>query len=211
MEKALILEPNTTYYAVLLDDAGLAYRVDGTAFEGLDTGPRINYAASIGLSNAWGRYDFIMPANMPVRIGVYDALIFQRLLALPDPGDPAVAQREVEWDGLNDLEVTLTRTVSQNAGTGDIPVNHDTGGPDNLRYLVDGIGQDGADVRAYLKADYDLGRAESDFIQGQTQTTTVDGITGRIRDPMFLLAGNTYTITFNMPGVSETDTAEITI
>lgn len=78
------------------------------------------------------------------------------------------------------------------SGNGDIEVNHDTGGTDNLRYVYNGSGLDDATVRAYLASEYSAGIFT---VRGQSIT----GSDGRWTAPMMLDA-NTYTFTFAKDG-----------
>jgi hypothetical protein len=100
-------------------------------------------------------------------------------------------------------------------GTGDVPVNHHTGGLDNLQYLVGGVPVDGGDVRAYLLADYNANNLSSAYIKGQTKTGVVfDGTntkSGRWVQPMLLTSGITYIILFSKPGNAQVITAQITL
>jgi hypothetical protein len=100
-------------------------------------------------------------------------------------------------------------------GTGDVPVNHHTGGLDNLQYLISGVAVDGGDVRAYLLADYNANNLSSAYIKGQTKTGVVfDGTntkSGRWVQPMLLTSGITYIILFSKPGNAQVITAQITI
>jgi hypothetical protein len=77
-----------------------------------------------------------------------------------------------------------------------VPVDHDTGGTDNLRYVVPGGGSgvDGGAVRAYLKSDYDAGT----YAERGRSTTGADG---RWLTPMYLSTGLIFTFTFSKPGV----------
>jgi hypothetical protein len=85
---------------------------------------------------------------------------------------------------------------------GDTPVNHDTGGVDNLAYKTGaGVGISGAIVRAYLKTDYDAGV----FAQ-RDQAVTND--LGRWAAPMFLNSGNTYVFIYQSTGLFGPDKKE---
>jgi hypothetical protein len=92
---------------------------------------------------------------------------------------------------------TLDVSGGGGLGTGEIAVDHDTGGTDNLR-LVDpnGTGIGGAEIRAYLKADYDAGTLD---LKDEAVTLT----SGRWSTPMYLDAG-TYTFVFAKPGIIRT-------
>lgn len=88
------------------------------------------------------------------------------------------------------------------AGAGVVPVDHNTGGTDNLRYVVPGgaSGVDGGTVRAYLTADYAAGAYAE---RGRSHT----GPGGRWLTPMYL-AGGSYTFAFSKPGTYATGTKE---
>ncbi len=89
-------------------------------------------------------------------------------------------------------------------GQGDISVDHDTGGTDNLAYkTAAGAGIDNAIVRAYLTTDYDAGSRTEAFVKGTTTTTT----TGRWSNTMRLDAGD-YTFEFSKQGAYGPDTTE---
>ena len=108
-------------------------------------------------------------------------------------------------DGTNILaEITakLDALAVLGAGDGDTIVNHDTGGVDNLRAEVAGVGVDGLSIRAYLKLLYDLGV----FVVCGNSTTGSDG---RWVRPMMLDA-DTYTIVFSGPGY-KTSTKEVDV
>lgn len=84
---------------------------------------------------------------------------------------------------------------SEFVGTGDIPVDHNTGGADNLRATTSGgIGIDGADVYAYLAVDWAANPATA-AVQGHTRS----GSDGRWATPMMLDSG-TYTFVFSVTG-----------
>jgi hypothetical protein len=81
------------------------------------------------------------------------------------------------------------------SGSGDIPVDQDTGGTGNLRAEVLGSGIGGVTVRAYLQSDWDATpRAYSQ--QGEAITNS----DGRWAAPMYLAAG-TYTFAFDGGGI----------
>ena len=87
------------------------------------------------------------------------------------------------------------------------PVNHNTGGADNLAYkTAGGSGIEGADVIAYITKDYDEGRTGPRYMRGWTTTDS----NGRWDEPMFLDAGD-YTFLFNKPGSYGPDTDEETV
>lgn len=89
------------------------------------------------------------------------------------------------------------------AGTGDIAVDHNTGGADELRCTVGGVGVDGVRIVAYLAADYDANHMTP---RGEAIT----GSDGRWIAPMYLDADD-YVLTFAHPGVYVTTTQRITV
>ena len=98
---------------------------------------------------------------------------------------------------------TLSASAGSDGGDGDTPVDHNAGGPDNLRYVSGGAGIDDATVRAYLKAEFDAGVYAE---RGRTHTRS----DGRWARPMYLNAGLIYTITFAKPGIFQVSTKEVT-
>jgi hypothetical protein len=89
-------------------------------------------------------------------------------------------------------------------GAGNTPVNHDTGGADNLKYVTGaGAGIQGASVRAYVKSEYDAGVFT---VRGET-VTKADGTWA---SNMMLNSGVTYTIVFFKAGAYGPDLATVT-
>jgi hypothetical protein len=80
-------------------------------------------------------------------------------------------------------------------GDGDIPVDHNTGGTDALRYTLSGDPADDVTIKAYLKSEYDAGTRT---VRGTAHT----GVDGRWINPLMLDAG-TYTLVAWIPGVSD--------
>lgn len=92
-------------------------------------------------------------------------------------------------------------------GSGSVSVNHNYGGADVLTYKTSGgIGIDNAEVRAYLKTDYDAGNNSSSYLKGITTTD----VNGQWENTMRLDPG-TYTIEFVKQGYYGPDTQEITV
>lgn len=80
------------------------------------------------------------------------------------------------------LDVTPV-LVSDLAGAGSIPVDHDYGGPDALRVVdPDGAGVQDAAITAYLAADYNAGNRTVNYVRGRTTTS----VSGRWRSPLSL-------------------------
>lgn len=85
--------------------------------------------------------------------------------------------------------------VPDPAGGGDIPVDHNTGGADNLRAMYAGEPLDNATIRAYVKADYEAGARPS------RPPTTYTRPDGRWIRPLMLNAGE-WILIFSKPGVT---------
>lgn len=91
------------------------------------------------------------------------------------------------------------------AGTGDTPVNHNTGGTDNLRFTTaGGAGIDGAEVIAYTTEEWD-----ADPKTAEPRGRAFTGSDGRWANVMMLDAGE-YTFVFNKSGY-DTVTVEATV
>lgn len=94
------------------------------------------------------------------------------------------------------------------SGSGDTSVDHDTGGADNLTYLTaGGLGVEGAEIKAYLKTDYDSGNKSSKYVKGESITDA----SGQWSTAMSLNTGYTYTIQFYKAGGYGPNTKEISI
>jgi len=97
--------------------------------------------------------------------------------------------------------------ASASGGSGNTAIDHNTGGVDNLQALYGGVGVDNADIKIYLKADWDLGNQDDSYVKG-VSVTSVDG---RWAYPVYLDSGFTYTVVFYKQGLFQATTAEVTI
>lgn len=89
-------------------------------------------------------------------------------------------------------------------GSGSVPVNHNTGGTDALRFVDgSGAGIEGASVVAYVKEDYDDGIFT---MRGQVAT----GADGRWTSNLMLDEDVPYTLVFYKPGAFGPTTANVT-
>lgn len=89
-------------------------------------------------------------------------------------------------------------------GSGNTPVNHDTGGSDVLAYKTDGgAGIEAATVQAYVKSEYDAGVFT---LRGITTTNAL----GEWNTNLMLNSGVEYTIVFYKPGAYGPDTKDVT-
>ena len=133
-------------------------------------------------------------------------------LGLADTTSDVVAIADAVWDEtLADHQLSgSTGAALSNAaqtGTGNILVDHDFGGVDNLRVIdTTGAPVDEALIQAFLKVDFDAGSKGVSFVRGQTQT----GSDGRWLSPM-ALDPDTYVLTFNKPTIFVGNTIEITV
>lgn len=86
------------------------------------------------------------------------------------------------------------------------PLDHNTGGTDNLRYVTPGGSPvPDATVRVYTKLAWDL-RRRSDVVG-----STVTAPDGRWKNPIFVEPGNTFVVHFQLPNAWGPDTVEVTV
>lgn len=81
------------------------------------------------------------------------------------------------------------------AGTGDTPVNHNTGGTDNLRATAMGNGLDGVAIYAYVASEW-----AADPLSAVARGLAFTGSDGRWATVMMLNSGISYTFVFNASG-----------
>lgn len=93
-------------------------------------------------------------------------------------------------------------------GSGNTAVDHNTGGTDNLRFVDNsGNGIDNAEIKVYLKTDYDAGNRGSAYVKARSGTQT----DGRWPYPVYLDTGQTYTFVFFKQGEFSVSTKEVAI
>lgn len=115
----------------------------------------------------------------------------------------AVNPEEAENDKLELAKLNALPTT----GDGAVPVNHNYGGTDALRYVTSsGAGIGDASVRAYLAVDYTAGHTEPSFVIA----TTTTGADGRWRQTLMLDTA-TYTFVFYKLQQFGPDTATIVV
>ncbi len=102
---------------------------------------------------------------------------------------------------------TAVNGILITVGAGDTVIDENTGGTDHLRYVYNSQGIDNADIKIYLKSDYDAGNRSNSYIKAQSRTK----VDGRWQWPVYLDSGFTYTVVFYKQGVYHTSTVEITI
>jgi len=103
-----------------------------------------------------------------------------------------------DWTSINNLhEIYEIVNALPSAGTGDVSVNHNTGGTDNLRAVdQSGAGIDNMEIAVYLKSDFDAGNQAISYRKAWS-TTKLDG---RWRRPVNLDSGLDYTVLFFKEG-----------
>jgi hypothetical protein len=117
-------------------------------------------------------------------------------------GDATEANQEEILTQLGALQDSVDGLSAASGGDGDIAVNHNTGGADNLRVTRNGTGVDECRIRAYLKSEYDAGLRN---VKGESLT----GNDGRWLSDMMLNAG-VYILTFDAPDF-QVFTKEVTV
>lgn len=150
-------------------------------------------------------------SNIQVPAG-QESLVFQSRLFVLEPGD-VVSIRVTGQAGDDDVfaESILfdmtPATLDQLVGSGDITVDHNYGGTDNLRIVTPaGAGISDANIVAYLEADYVAARTGRDYIRGRTITKG----DGRWNQPMGLAAGD-YRLVISKSGHYATQTRQIEV
>jgi hypothetical protein len=195
---------------MLFDESGQVYDAVRRSFGPWSDDDRADYCIAGQEQGGSGVYLFPLPEGIAWPAGLR-GIVTERAGASPDPTDATVATPgPFDFDGLSgvgvrhlaeaearqssflreqlDVPVSLAGT-----GGGRVAVDHNTGGVDALRYVAGPAGVGGAEIRAYVKADYDAG----EYVI-RARTTTRDD--GRWVSPMYLNAGVTYTLTFAKPG-----------
>jgi hypothetical protein len=113
-------------------------------------------------------------------------------------------RRHVDGTAANDVPIGSGESGPNAAeGDGTVAVDHNTGGADNLRYVLGSTGVSGGVIRAYLTSDYTRGS----YIE---RGRSITGDDGRWLAPMYLTHGLGYTLTFSKPGAYQTSTAVVT-
>lgn len=132
--------------------------------------------------------------------------ILDRLAGIMDKGHTlasAVGDFDPATDSLEAIRIQGDAAWG-GGGSGNTPVNHNTGGADNLRYVDgNGAGIEGAMVQAYVKSEYDAGTFT---VRGQT-TTKADGTWTA---NLMLNDGVAYTLVFYKPGAFGPNTVDVT-
>lgn len=145
-----------------------------------------------------------------VPAGVVRTVVIGR--PVPISNGDKITLKVVGQAGDTDVDVTATLRTATPIQTSDIygggptPVDHNFGGANNLAYLTAaGVGIPNADVRVYLKSDYDAGNRSAAYIVARSTTTTG----GAWFRPVMLNPG-TYTLVYSSQMFGP-DTIQITV
>lgn len=158
---------------------------------------RVDLGSGTGLlSGVGGQYEmrFFIDNNLITPISIIDVPPARQstiMVARPVP-IKAYDQISLRILGLaGDVSVNTTATLRDSTpakagdfiGTGSVRVDHDYGGPDELAYkTAGGIGVDNAQLRIYLKTDFDQGLTDTQHVVG----ATVTNVQGRWTRPLML-------------------------
>jgi hypothetical protein len=144
-----------------------------------------------------------LPADTAARLANLDAAVSTRAAPADIPAAPDVPTVEDIGAALAAAHGAGSWTGQSSQGDGDVLVDHNYGGEDELRITAGGVGVDGATIRAYLTVEYDSGT----YTVRGTATTGSDG---RWVEPMMLDAGD-YTLVISKPGRYAASTVEVTV
>jgi hypothetical protein len=131
------------------------------------------------------------------------SLRHDQVLTVQIKGQPADTNVHIETV-VTDVTPVL---VSDLAGFGTIPIDHNYGGADNYRVMSStGVSIQDATVTAYLASDYDAGNRNVSFIRGRTTTN----VSGRWRSPL-MLDVNDYKLVIAKPSGYQTSVVDLTV
>jgi hypothetical protein len=160
----------------LYDPAGLAVGVRTTT-DVIERGPTGTYGAVVSLPDGFAgeiRWD---SGEVTPRYASEDI----------NPIPPTVEEIDAALTLSHGDGSWLAVQLPPPTGTGTIPVDHDFGGDDALRFeSAPGVGIGNAEVRAYRRVDYDMGLHSSQYVVAWTTT----GDDGRWRSPLMLDPGD---------------------
>jgi hypothetical protein len=131
------------------------------------------------------------------------SLHVNQVLTVKLKGQPSDTDVHIETI-LNDVTPVL---VSDLAGVGLIPIDHNYGGTDNYRVMSsDGSSVQDATITAYLASDYAAGNRSVSYIRGRTTTN----VSGRWRSPLMLDADD-YKLVVAKPSGYQTSVVDLTV
>jgi hypothetical protein len=186
------------WWFVLLDADKRAYMPGSQTWEAFTYPGEGN---ALALTDSLG-VNLSQSATLPaVPDGRYAVLVYYTIGSTLTDEDPIVVLRPASVVNGVWMEDTTDARASF-AGTGEFPINHDSGGTDALRATSRGVGVGSVTVRAYLQEDYVAGDRT---IRGQATTNDA----GRWIQDMMLNALR-YILTFDAEGYSLPD-ADITV
>lgn len=213
-----------TVYAIVLNSSGQAWNSGSSAFEMPTAANWANYAVTMTeqtTSHLTGIYAGSFPGAITAA-GVYNILFRQQAGGSPAATDASNGMlggqffwtgsaeafgltsggnvNVTSWNGTAVSVVNGLPAVQGNNQTssGPIPINQNTGGTDNLRYVdSSGNGVEGANILVYLAGDWP---GNPDQVQAAADT----GPDGRWLAPAFVQHG-TYVAVFAKPGADGPD------
>jgi hypothetical protein len=176
-------------YAIYCNASLQPYHAVAGTFGDWSDGSIGSYAIACGEQGSSGRFAVERPDAVDALVD-WSVEFREQAAEAPAVTDPVVAA------GL--------ASAAADAGTGDTPVDHNTGGADAMRYTMFGAGAASVTIRAYLKSDYDAGNRT---VRG----VAVTGPDGRWLNPLMLSGGQTYVLVAWIPAVSRAVVSEVTV
>lgn len=120
------------------------------------------------------------------------------------PTNPVLSTTFNNWTGAHDTQFAyLDRAISSigtGAGTGDVAVNENTGGANNLLATYGGVATGGILIRAYLASDYAAGNTSDTYVKRHTYSLD----DGTWAQDLYLSDNIAYTLVFSYRGVATT-------
>jgi hypothetical protein len=157
--------PGVTVYALVREDDGSVW--NGSAFVVYDSSDLSTYAIALTEQGPGSGY---YTANFPASAapGSYNTAAFEQAGGAPAEGDLLAATGNVNWQGLDDVftdeRFLLLDQLGSVIGTGDIAVDHNYGGTDNLSYqTASGQGIADAVIEVFTQTDWDLGNRHPSY------------------------------------------------
>ncbi len=184
-------------YAIILSSTSTVW--NGTTFETIAAANWATYDIALTENSTTGIYSATFPITTA---GIFDVWIYVRSGGSPATTDSLIGQATFDWDGTAELSLSnLTE------GNGEIPVDEDYGGTDELAYKTDeDVGIAGATITIYLTSDYEAGNRSSNYVIARV--TTVEG--GKWDNVVFL-SPNDYTLIYALSGQYGPDRRDITV
>lgn len=212
----------TTLVVIRYDNSGMAFNTSTVQYEVKTPANLADYLVALAEVTS-GHYEgTIAEASLTAGQAPYRDVLYEdgdvvsekwvdpRLNNLPNL-DVAVSTRSTPADIPTPTQIDAELSANHGsgpwsdtwAGLGDILVDHNYGGTDALRVTQDGVGIDGATIRAYRTTDYNAGTYTK---RGEAVT----GTDGRWIAPMMLDAGD-YTLVISKSSAYQSQVVEITV